>query len=88
MPWGPKDDCRTDEFMDYHLYVCPKDSEEYHRQIIFRNVLLNNKEIADEYGELKMRLIEEVNGDRSLYTDSKTDFILSVISKAIQEGAK
>jgi len=28
---------------------------------------------------LKMRLIEEVNGDRVLYTDSKTDFILRVI---------
>ena len=74
-----------DDFMDYHFYVCPKDSEESRRQNIFRNTLLNNKDIADEYGKLKMRLVEEVNGDRVLYTDSKTDFILGVINKAIQE---
>ena len=34
-----------------------------------------------------MRLVEEVNGDRVLYTDSKTDFILGVIDKAIKENA-
>ena len=78
----------SDDFMDYHFYVCPKDSEENRRQTIFRNALLNNKEIADEYGKLKMRLIEEANGDRVFYTDSKSDFILSVINKAIWEGEK
>jgi len=76
-----------DDFMDYHFYVYPKDSEENRRQTIFRNALLNNKDIADEYGKLKMRLIEEVNGDRVLYTDSKTDFILGVINKAIKDSA-
>lgn len=69
-----------DDFIDYHFYVCPKDSEESRRQTIFRNALLNNKDVADEYGKLKMRLIEEVNGDRVLYTDSKTDFINGVIN--------
>jgi len=77
-----------DDFMNYHFYVCPKDSEENRRQTIFRNALLNNKDIADDYGKLKMRLVEEVNGDRVLYTDSKTDFILGVIEKAIKEGAE
>jgi GrpB-like predicted nucleotidyltransferase (UPF0157 family) len=75
-----------DDFMDYHFYICPKDSEENRRQTIFRNALINNKNIADEYGKLKMRLVEEANGDRVLYTDSKTEFILSVIDKAIKEG--
>jgi GrpB-like predicted nucleotidyltransferase (UPF0157 family) len=76
-----------DDFMNYHFYVCPKDSEENRRHTIFRNALLNTKDSADEYGKLKMRLIEEVNGDRVLYTNSKTDFILGVINKAIEEGA-
>ena len=76
-----------DDFMDCHFYVCPKDSEESRRQNIFRNALLNNKDIADEYGKLKMRLVEEVNGDRVLYTDSKTDFILGVIDRAIEADA-
>ena len=76
-----------DDFMDYHFYVCPKDSEESRRQNIFRNALLNNKNLADEYGKLKMRLVEEVNGDRVLYTESKTDFIVGVINKAIKNNA-
>jgi len=77
-----------DEFMDYHFYVCPKNSEESRRQTIFKNALLNNKDIADKYGKLKMRLVDEANGDRVLYTDSKTDFILGVIDNAIKEGAE
>ena len=77
-----------DDFMDYHFYVYPKDSEENRRQTIFRNALLNNKEIADEYGKLKRRLVEKVNGDRVLYTDSKTNFILGVINKAIEEDTE
>ena len=44
-----------DNFMDYHFYVCQKNSEELQRQNIFRNALLENKDIADEYGRLKMR---------------------------------
>ena len=72
-----------DDFMDYHFYVCPKNSDEYHRQTIFKNALLSNKDIANEYGKLKLRLIEEVNGDRILYTDSKTDFIVGVMNEAM-----
>ena len=77
-----------DDFMDFHFYACPKDSEESRRQTIFRKALLNNKNLADEYGKLKMRLIDEVNGDRVLYTDLKTEFILNVINNAIKEGAE
>jgi GrpB-like predicted nucleotidyltransferase (UPF0157 family) len=77
-----------DDFMDYHFYICLKDSDELNRWDLFLNALRSNKEFADKYGKLKMRLIEEVNGDRVLYTDSKTDFILDVINKAIQEGAE
>lgn len=76
-----------DDFMDYHFYVYPKDSEENRRHTLFRNALLADKRLADEYGKLKMRLIGEVNGDRVLYTDSKTDFILGVINKALRESA-
>lgn len=74
-----------DDFMNYHFYVCQKDSVENRRQTIFRNALLTDKSIADEYGRLKMRLIEEVNGDRTLYTNLKTDFILGVIERVVTE---
>jgi GrpB-like predicted nucleotidyltransferase (UPF0157 family) len=75
-----------DNFMDYHFYICPKNSEENRRQTLFRDALIVDKALADEYGKLKTRLIGEVNGDRAFYTNSKTDFILEVMDKALREG--
>jgi len=75
-----------DDFMDYHFYIYPKDSEENRRHTRFRNALLRNPQIAEEYGKLKTRLISEVNGDRVLYTDSKTDFILDVMNHVNDDG--
>ncbi len=64
----------------------PKDSEENRRHTRFRNALLRNPQIAEEYGKLKIRLISEVNGDRVLYIDSKTDFILDVMNRVNDDG--
>jgi GrpB-like predicted nucleotidyltransferase (UPF0157 family)/ubiquinone/menaquinone biosynthesis C-methylase UbiE len=75
-----------DDFMDYHFYVCPKNSKEYLKQTRFRNALIKNPQIAEEYGKLKTRLVGEVNGDRVLYTNSKTDFILNVINRVYDNG--
>jgi len=75
-----------DDFMDYHFYVYPKDSEENRRHTRFRNALLRNPQIAEEYGKLKVRLIGEVNGDRVFYTNSKTDFILDVMNRVNGNG--
>lgn len=75
-----------DDFMDYHFYIYPKDSEENRRHTRFRTALLRNPQIADEYGKLKTRLISEVNGDRVLYTNSKTAFIVNVINSVDDNG--
>ena len=75
-----------DDFMNYHFYICPKDSEEYRRQIRFRNALIKNPQFPEEYGKLKTRLIGEVNGDRVLYTNSKSDFVLDVMNRVNDEG--
>jgi GrpB-like predicted nucleotidyltransferase (UPF0157 family) len=48
--------------------------------------LLKIPQIAEEYGKLKTRLVGEVNGDRVLYTNSKTDFILNVINRVYDNG--
>ena len=72
----------ADDFMEYHFYVCPKTSEELKRQMLFIEYLRSNKETADKYGELKRNLIDEVKGDRVLYTESKTEFIFNILNKA------
>lgn len=37
----------------HHLYVCPQDSEELHRHIIFRDFLRSHPEAVSKYGQTK-----------------------------------
>ena len=39
--------------MTHHLYVCPRDSEELHRHIAFRDFLRKNPEAVKEYSMVK-----------------------------------
>lgn len=44
-------------------------------ELYFRDYLITHKEVADEYGNLKMRLKEQYEHNRDGYTDAKTEFI-------------
>jgi GrpB-like predicted nucleotidyltransferase (UPF0157 family) len=70
----------------HHLYVCPSDSEELQRHILFRDSLLVNEAARIEYQNLKYALAEEANQDRKKYAALKEEkgnpFINSVIVKA------
>ena len=39
--------------MTHHLYVCPRDSEELHRHIVFRDFLRKNPEAVKKYSRVK-----------------------------------
>ena len=39
--------------MTHHLYVCPRDSEELHRHIAFRDFLRKNPEAVKKYSQVK-----------------------------------
>ena len=39
--------------MTHHLYVCPRDSEELHRHIVFREFLRKNPEAVKKYSRVK-----------------------------------
>ena len=39
----------------HHLYVCPQDSEELHRHLVFRDLLRNDPQAALAYGQTKAR---------------------------------
>ncbi|WP_237163348.1 GrpB family protein [Paenibacillus sp. BIHB 4019] len=47
-----------DNFMKYHLYVCPKDGKGYLEHIAFRDYLRSNEAARREYGSLKDKLAE------------------------------
>ena len=66
----------------YHLHV------RYYgdwNELYFRDYLIEHKEVAEEYEELKLGLIEEYEHDRDGYTDAKSDFILKYTQKAKEE---
>lgn len=65
----------------FHLHLVLYPSERWRRQILFRNVLRANPDMAARYYELKKRLADEIGHDRQVYTDAKTSFIESVLNE-------
>jgi GrpB-like predicted nucleotidyltransferase (UPF0157 family) len=73
----------------HHLYVCPLDSEELKRHLLFRNYLRQNEPARIKYQAIKYELAEEANQNKKVYTELKEikvrEFILSVIAQATKE---
>ncbi|WP_339314761.1 GrpB family protein [Paenibacillus sp. FSL R10-2734] len=74
----------ADEFMKYHLYVCPKDGKGYLEHIAFRDYLRSNVTARQAYAEVKQRLAEQYRYDIDAYCEGKTAFVTSILSKAMK----
>jgi GrpB-like predicted nucleotidyltransferase (UPF0157 family) len=73
---------------EHHLYVCFSDSLALKNHIVFRDALLQDKKLAQEYAQLKLSLANEKGMTREKYTQQKTDFIVSVLAhKGLNEKA-
>lgn len=72
-----------DDFMKYHLYVCPKDGKGYLDHIALRDYLSANEAARKEYEELKYRLVENYRYDIDGYCEGKTDFIRKILNKTL-----
>jgi GrpB-like predicted nucleotidyltransferase (UPF0157 family) len=70
---------KPDDFMQYHMYVCPTDSTEFEWHLRFRNVLRANPQMAREYGELKLSLAKKHGNNIDAYIDGKSEFIRNVL---------
>ncbi|MGF7056947.1 GrpB family protein [Brassicibacter mesophilus] len=55
------------------------------RELYFRDYLLAHKDIANEYGKLKLELKKKYEHDRDGYTYAKTDFIKKYTELALEE---
>ena len=63
----------------FHIHVrYPGDWDE----IIFRDYLINNKNVTADYARLKRKLANEFINDREKYTESKSTFIKNSIQIA------
>jgi GrpB-like predicted nucleotidyltransferase (UPF0157 family) len=54
-------------------------------ELYFRDYLIAHKEIAEEYGELKLGLKEQYEHNRDGYTEAKTEFIMKYTREARKE---
>ena len=59
----------------HHLYVCPRDSEELHRHITFRDFLRVNPDVAEEYGRVKTEAARLYPDDIDGYIAHKSPII-------------
>ncbi len=59
----------------HHLYVCPRDSEELHRHITFRDFLRGHPSEVEEYGRVKEEAGELYPDDIDKYIAHKSPFI-------------
>ena len=66
---------KPDDFMEYHMYVCPSSSEELKRHLKFRNALRSDPVAVEEYGKLKTELAARHENDIDAYIEGKAEFI-------------
>lgn len=74
----------------HHLYVCPIDSKELQRHILFRDYLIKHEAARVQYQALKYTIADEVSQDRKKYAHVKEvklrTFVEAIIAKAQEEN--
>lgn len=69
------------DFMEHHLYVCPKNSAELKRHITFRNHLRINIDDRDKYGAIKIEAAKKYPTDIESYLTMKGIVIAEIYNK-------
>jgi GrpB-like predicted nucleotidyltransferase (UPF0157 family) len=67
------------ELRTHHLHLVPFKSELWLECLAFRDLLISNGTIADEYAALKLRLADTHRNDRNAYTEAKGPFIKNAL---------
>ena len=66
---------RAENVRTHHLHLVEWGGEEWHRHLLFRDILRARPALAAEYGALKISLSARYSADREAYTDAKAAFI-------------
>ena len=75
--------CKPSDFeRTHHLHLVPIESDLWYERLAFRDYLRADEATRWAYMELKLKLATEFRDDREAYTDAKTEFIESVLSRA------
>ncbi len=68
------------ERRSHHIHV--RKSEDTIKELLFRNWLLDHPDDAAQYAKLKCELANRFRSNREAYTDSKADFIETILARA------
>jgi GrpB-like predicted nucleotidyltransferase (UPF0157 family) len=67
----------------HHLHLVPVNSSRFREELVFRDYLRSDRDVACEYGELKRGLAKRFEHDREAYTEAKAEFIRATVRRAV-----
>ena len=70
----------------HHLHLVPISGALWNDRLVFRDYLRSSQAALAEYAALKTGLAAQYQFDREAYTDAKTGFVQSVLSRARDEA--
>ena len=70
----------------FHIHMCPANNYMW-RQIAFRDYLIKSPKRAQEYEELKLKLISRYSNDRGAYVNGKSGFVFETLEMIEREIA-
>src|SRR5262245_11703666 len=79
--WFIKRDAATG-IRTHHIHMVEASFAEHWDRLFFRNYLIEHPEVAEEYGQLKLRLASAHPNDRVAYTNAKSEFVARVTERA------
>ena len=66
----------------HHLHMVAADSDFWKHHLLFRDYLISNRQVAEEYNILKLDLAARFPRDREAYTNGKEAFVMRVLREA------
>lgn len=66
----------------HHLFIIELNSDFWRNDLLFRDYLRKNKDVAQQYANLKQGLVEKFYNNRISYAEGKSNFIEMVLNKA------
>lgn len=70
----------TQNFRTHHIHVEKFDGLEWHNHVDFKNILISDAEVRNQYEKLKLRLANLYPNNREAYTLGKAKFIQNILS--------
>jgi GrpB-like predicted nucleotidyltransferase (UPF0157 family) len=77
---------RAESGQMFHVHLCVAGSHHERRHLAVRDYLRNDEAARQEYGRLKVALVERTNGDRQAYIDGKEDFVRRLENAALKSS--